>query len=366
MKPFILILLAFAVSASESASDQRKSDVQEAIVLVGKLPDPLVLQHLQDFLSRAKPDEAGQLLMHIAISAARPARDIVIPMLGHRDALVVDRALRAMTVIGVNNVSQREKVESLLTHEKAMVGIQAATCLGAGDDLRAAPALIRSLQGNKEVAGSALRALQRLSGVDFKNDIEAWNAWYLANRTESAERLSNIVKQLESENVKEQITGVQALGGMRADRLEAIELLEPMLKSTEKGTAIAAQQALATLAPDQYSMPTAKDIIALTKPIVEPPAQSSVIGYLAAQGFFDTWLGLFITAFTAICILSLILYVLRSPPVKNMTQRFKRVVVASTAKFMRPMSVHIKRGTIRIAKAMARKKSELEKKEGTP
>jgi hypothetical protein len=88
-----------------------------------------------------------------------------------------------------------------------------------------------------------------------------------------------------------------------------------------------------------------------------------MLSYLAAQGFFDTWLGLLVTAVTVISILALVLYVLRSPPVKNATKRFARVVVAGTARFARPLTSRIRRGTDRIKKAIKSKRDKSDKDE---
>jgi hypothetical protein len=354
MKSFVLLILVCALSASETTTQQRLVDVQGAMVMVGKLPDPSAFQQLKDFMEQAKPDEIGQVLMQISIGAVRPARDVVVPMLNHSNPLVLDRALRAMSTIGFSTVSQRETIESLLKHDQPMVAIQAAKCLSVGGDMRVVPALINILNSKPEIGSAALQSLKQLSGADFKFDKEAWNAWYITNRMQATERIKVPAEKLFSEDPKERISAIQALGNQRADRLEVIVLLEPMLKDVDLQVGLVAQQSLAMLAPDQYSMPTARDFAVLNKPISVPPAKSGVIGYLAAQGFFDTWLGLFITGFTVICVFSIILYVLRSPPVKNMTQRFKRVVVAGTAQFMRPMTARIKRGTGRIVKAFAK------------
>jgi hypothetical protein len=356
MKLFMLLVLAFTLSASEP-NNQPVNDVPSAISMVAKLPDPQVSQHLHDFFIQAKPEEAGQVLMQIAIGAVRPARDLVVPMLGHRDPLVIERALRAMTSIGFVSIAQRQTIENLLTHDQTMVAAQAANCLGAGGDVRAIPALIRGLKAKPEVATSAQRALQQLSGVDFKSDHDAWEAWYSGNRLESAQRLEAPAKNLTAEDPKERIVAVQALGNQRQDRLEVLALLEPMLNDLDASVVLATRQSLAMLAPDQYAMPTTEEVKALIKPVSEPQLKVGVIGYLTQQGFFDTWFGLFITAFTAICILSIILYVLRSPPVKNMTRRFNRVVVTATARFVSPVTSRVKSGTRRIIKAVVRNNS---------
>ena len=94
-------------------------------------------------------------------------------MLSHRDPLVVDRALRALSSIGYGSTAVREQIERQLADGQPSVAIQAAACLGSGDDMRAVPALIaRMSKGPAEVAGPALSALQRLTQVDFKTDAD--------------------------------------------------------------------------------------------------------------------------------------------------------------------------------------------------
>lgn len=298
--------------------------------------------------------------MHIAINAVRPARSLVVPMLSHRDPQVVDRALRALTSIGYGSTVVREMVERQLADGSPAVAEQAAACLGAGDDLRAAPALIARLtKGPAQVAGASLSALTRLTRVDFKNDATAWEAWYQSYRVEAAQRLSAQADLLGDADPKKQIAAIQALAGMRGERQEAVDLIEPMARSSDQGVAIAARQALATLAPSDYTMPTAAEVVAATRPpepTIAPAATGGVIGYLANRGLFDTWYGLLLTAFTGILVLSGVLFLLRTGPVKNATRRIGRVVIAGTARFVRPLTTRIRKGTDRVVRSFTQPK----------
>jgi hypothetical protein len=361
----LFVIIAFCVTPHASDSSASQQAVRDATVMVGKLPDPAVLQQVQDFFARASGEEKGQVLMHIAITSAYPAREIVVNQLRDNDPLVVDRALRAMSALGFSSEYQRGIIEGLLKSEHKMVAMQAANCLGTGDDLRAIPALIETLKhNNKEIAGTALLSLQRLSGADFKNDTDAWAAWYQMNRQQSNERMRKFAEQLGSANKEEQMSAVQALASSRSDRLEAISLLEPMLENSDEKIALVTRQALATLAPTQYAMPTAQEIAAVVQPqkIVETQAGSGVIDYLSQRGFFDTWWGLTITVLTVIGILVVVLYVLRSPPMKNATRRFSRVVIAGTQRIVKPMTARIRRGTQRFANVVKKKPAEMKEK----
>ena len=361
MRPFVLLLLAAVLAAADkpvpvAAPSSSPSSVADAISMLGRLPDPLVEKQLDDFFNGASSDDAGRVLMHIAIAAIRPARVVVVPMLSRRDPLVVDRALRALSVISVDSTALREQVDRILGDGPPAVAIQAATCLGAGDDLRAVPALVaRMSKGPPEVAGAALVALQRLTHVDFKNDAVAWDAWYQAYRMEAVPRLSAQADLLAQPENKKQIAGLHALANMRGDRLEAIDLVLPMLKAEEPAVVMAARQALGTLAPRDYVMPTNAEVIAATLPPAPVvAAKGGVITYLANQGMFDTWYGLLLTTFTGILVLSGVLFVLRSGPVKNATRRFGRVVAAGTMRLARPVmqvSERIQRGTQRIIRS---------------
>lgn len=365
MRPVVLLLLAAVLAAGESVSPAAPavstSSGDDAIAMLGKLPDPLVERQIADFFAGASSEEAGRVLMHVAISAIRPARPVVVPMLAHKDPLVVDRALRALTVLGFDSTALREQVEGLLRDGVPMVAIQAAACLGAGDDLRAVPALLaRMTKGPPEVAGPTLLALQRLTRVDFKQDVVAWEAWFASERTLALQRLNEQVEQLGNPDTKRQIAAVRALGSMRANRLEAVDLLQPML-TQEPAVAMAARQALATLSPRDYVMPTNAEVIAATQPApaaMPAPAPSGVMSYLANQGLFDTWFGLLLTTFTGILLLSVVLFLLRSGPVKNATRRFGRVVVAGTMRFVRPATSRLQLGTKRIIRQFSQSKSD--------
>jgi hypothetical protein len=361
----LLFLVSCALAADPAAKPETAapSSAQDAITMLGKLPDPLLTRHLEEWFAGASSEDAARVLMHISIAAIRPARPVVLPMLGHRDPLVVERALRALTAIGLSTSEQRERVEQLLSESQPMVAAQAATCLGSGDDLRAVPALMaRMTKGPPEVAGAALGALQRLTRVDFKNDSAAWDAWYQAYRAEANQRLRAQAEQLTHPEPERQIAAIQTLAGMRGERQEAVDLIESMVKASDPAVAMAARQALATLAPTEYTMPSAAEVVAATKPTVVVEAKSQgVMGYLASQGLFDTWYGIALTAFTGILLLSGLLFLLRTGPVKNATRRFGRVVVAGTMSFVRPASARIKSGTKRIVRQFTQTKSDSKK-----
>ena len=106
------ILLAADPPATESGvAPSTPSSATDAIAMLGKLPNPLVERHLVDFFATASTEDAGQVLMHIAISAVRPARAVVIPVLGHRDPQVVERALRALSSIGITSTELRKDID---------------------------------------------------------------------------------------------------------------------------------------------------------------------------------------------------------------------------------------------------------------
>lgn len=338
---------------------------EEAIAVLKRLPDPIALAQLNDYFAGASGEDSGKVLMHIAISAVRPARPAVMPMLSHRDPQVVDRALRAITAIGWSSSAARQQIERLLADGQPTVAALAATCLGSGDDMRAVPALVDKLtKGPPEVAGASLAALQRLTRVDFKTDATAWGAWYQTYRLEAAQRLAAQAELLDDPETKTQIAAIQALAGMRGERQEALELIEPMSRADDPAVVMAARQALATLDPGEYSMPTATEVVAATKPagagVVAAKADGGMMNYLANQGLFDTWYGMLLTAFTGILVLSGVLFLLRTTPVKNATRRIGRAVMAGTARIMRPITTRIRKGTARIVKSITQKKANAE------
>lgn len=371
MKLFLPLCLASALIAAEPSATPTTttpgagarpvvpvtssvSTAEDAMAVLKRLPDPLALAQLNDYFASASSEEASKVLMHIAIAAVRPARPAVEPLLAHRDPQVVDRALRAITVIGWSSSAVREQIERVLADGQPGVAALAATCLGSGDDVRAVPALVDKLtNGSPEVAGTSLAALQRLTRVDFKNDAPAWRAWYQAYRLEAAQRLAVQADLLSDPDPKNQIAAIQALGGMRGERQEALDLIEPMSRSENPTVVMAARQALATLAPNEYTMPSANEVVAATRPAGVAPAKADggVMNYLANQGLFDTWYGMLLTAFTGILVLSGVVFVLRTTPVKNATRRIGRVVMAGTQRVMRPITTRIRKGTDRIVRS---------------
>lgn len=337
---------------------------EDAIAILSRLPDAIALAQLNDYLVGASSEDAGKVLMHIAISAVRTARPAVMPMLSHRDPQVVDRALRAVTVIGWNSTAARGQIERLLADAPPVVAALAATCLGSGDDMRAVPALIDKLtKGPPEVAGASLAALQRLTRVDFKSDATAWGAWYQSYRLEAAQRLAVQADLLYAPETKTQIAAIQALASMRGERSEALDLIEPMSRAEDPAVVMAARQALATLEPSEYSMPTATEVVAATQPAGVAKAKTAdggVMNYLANQGLFDTWYGMLLTAFTGILVLSGVLFLLRTTPVKNATRRIGRAVLAGTARIIRPITTRIRKGTDRMVRSFSQKKANVD------
>jgi hypothetical protein len=244
------------------------------------------------------------------------------------------------------------------------VAAQAARCLGSGDDLRAVPALVRRLSSSdQEVAAATLAALQRLTRVDFKTDATAWEAWYQSYRQQAVERLKQHAERLGDSDTQRQIAAIQALGQMRSERQEALDLVEPFAASPVPAVSIAARQALATLAPGDHAMPAPAEVMAATRPApIEAKPSGGVITYLASQGLFDTWYGLLLTAFTGVLVLSGVVWMLRTGPVKNATRRFGRVVVAGTMRFVRPATEKLQNGTKRIIRSFVAPKSDPGKK----
>lgn len=341
------------------------STTEEAISVLKRLPDAQALAQLNDYFAGASNDDAGKVLMHIAISAVRTARPAVVPMLSHRDPQVVDRALRAITAIGWSSTATRQQIERVLTDGPPTIAALAATCLGSGDDLRAVPALVDKLtKGPPEVAGASLTALQRLTRVDFKTDTSAWQAWYQTYRIEAAQRLAAQADLLGDPEPKKQIAAIQALGGMRGERQEALDLIEPMSRAEDPAVVMAARQALATLAPNEYTMPSASEVVAVTRSGSTPStkAEGGVMTYLAKQGLFDTWYGMLLTAFTGILVLSGVLFLLRTSPVQNATRRIGRVVMAGTIRIVRPLTTRIRKGTDRIVRSFTQSKTDTDNK----
>lgn len=372
MKTLLLLFATAVLLAAETSNppvataQPMAMSSQDAIAMLSRLPDPQTQKQVADFFAGASSEDAGRVLMHIAIAAIRPARPLVVSMLSHQDPQVIDKALRALGSIGYGSTATREQIERLVTLGKPAVAIQAAVCLGAGDDLRAVPALITRLsQGPAEVGGACLAALQRLTRVDFKNDTTAWEAWYRSYRAEADQRLAVQSDLLGDPDQKKQIAAIQALAGMRGERQEALDLIEPMSRVSDQAVVMVARQALATLAPSDYQMPSAAEVVAATRPAVETTAAASatgVIGYLVNRGFFDTWYGLLLTCFTGILVLSGILFLLRTGPVKNATRRFGRVVIAGTVRFVRPATERLHLGTKRIIRSFTQNKPDATKK----
>lgn len=338
------------------------STADDAIAVLNRLPDPQAIAQLQDYFASASSADAGKVLMHIAISAARTARPAVMPMLSHRDPDVVDRALRAVTAIGWGSTAARQQIEHLLAEGQPSVAALAATCLGSGDDMRAVPALIDKLtKGPAEVSGAALSALQRLTRVDFKTDAPAWQAWYQTYRAEAAQRLAAQADLLDDPEPKNQVAAIQALAGMFGERQEALDLIEPMSRAVDPTVVMAARQALATLEPNEYNMPSAVEVVAVTQPAGATAAAKSergMMNYLADQGLFDTWYGIVLTALTGIFVLSGVLFLLRTTPVKNATRRIGAAVLAGTRRVMRPITSRIRKGTARMVRPFTQAKPE--------
>jgi len=104
----------------------------------------------------------------------------------------------------------------------------------------------------------------------------------------------------------------------------------------------------------------------VTQPASASPvkAEAGVMTYLAKQGLFDTWYGMLLTAFTGILVLSGVLFLLRSGPVKNATRRIGRVVMAGTMRIVRPLTTRIRKGTDRIVRSFTQTKPGSDKKPG--
>lgn len=352
----LLVLSLGCLAGADPAGDPAPSAVEAQQALILALPDEAAAKALRERLAQAKADEAGRLLMDLGLSGQVAARPLVAEQLGRTDPLIVERALRALAMLGVRGADQRLQVTTLLGHAEANVRVQAINCLATIDDLRLCPLLIERLKDPAPpVAEAALGALRRISGRgELGSDPALWSEWHQPQQQASDERFEAVAARLRNPDFKEVTAAIQSLALVQGESARAVELIEPFARDEDPKIAFIARQALARMAPGDFQPPTEQDKSTALAPVAAPVplAVGGLQRLLPGNGIFDTWLGLALAAVGASAVLGVVLYLLRTPTVRNATKRFVKGVAAGTARIMKPAGRIIRTSTGRIFKPL--------------
>ena len=368
MIPVVLLLTGILAAVPEvgPVSTATETSVQ---TLIQSLPNEEASKALHERLAKAPPAEASRLLMEIGLSGQHAARPLVVGLLAHKDPLVVERAVRALGLLGIRGPEQRATVTALLAHPSEGVRVQAIICLSKVEDLRLCPLFIERLRDQPPaVSEAALTALHRLTGhPEIGPDPLLWGDWYRDQLPRSEARFAAADERLHSTEVKEVIGAIESLALLQSESARVIELLEPMVRDEDVKVVFAARQVLSRLAPGDFPRPTAEEqAIALNpKSAPTPIAVGGLQRLLPGNGIFDTWIGLALAAIGACGALGATLFLLRTPTVRSVTKRFVngvvsgtgrilkpagRIITTSTGRIFRPITARMRKTTDRIAK----------------
>lgn len=333
------------------------AQVQQARILA--LPDEAAAKLLREQMAAAKPAEVCRLLMDLGLSGRVAARPLIVEQLTNADPVISERALRALTQLGVRGAEQRAKVTALLGNADVQVRAQAVRCLATVDDLRVNPLLIERLKDPAPaVAEAALAALRRSSGRnELGGDPALWSEWQRTQQEASDQQFEALSARLKASDSKEVISAIQAFTLMRGESARAIDVIEPLVRDEDPKIVFAARQALARLAPGDFQAPTTQEKVAALAPVPvdAPVAVGGLKRLLPGNGIFDTWLGLVIAAVGATSALGATVFLLRTPTVRSATKRFVRGVASGTARIMKPAGRIITTSTGRIFRPITKR-----------
>lgn len=369
----LILLTIGGLRGAETAGEGDPSPAQVQQTLIQALPDEAAAKTLRERMAAATPVDAGRLLMDLGLSGRVAARPLIVEQLTNADPMVCERALRALTQLGVRGTEQRAKVTALLGSADVQVRVQAIKCLATVDDLRISPLLIERLKDPAPaVAEAALAALRRSSGRnELAGDPALWSEWHRTQQEASDQQFEALSAQLKASDPKEVTNAIQALTLMRGESARAIELVEPLTRDEDPKIVFTARQALARLAPADFQAPTTQEKVAALAPVPvdAPVAVGGLKRLLPGNGIFDTWLGLAIAAVGATGALGATVFLLRTPTVRGATKRFVRgvasgtvrilkpagrIITTSTGRIFRPITKRIRKATDRIRKATDR------------
>ena len=210
---------------------------------------------------RQAPDAAVRVDMIQAAAFCRDSRcfDAVLGAVADADDSVKQAAASALSVY-----SQPEQVEAILElATSSSTGPRDRQLLmrafGEGLCVQAVPALMDALQDDEPtVREAAWQALKQISGRDLPLDVQAWEAWWEANRRRTREdiledRVWSLRTDLEAsrrrnQELEEQLTELSALAKLPA--AQAPERLLRALGSRHPGVRGYAAFRLSSLGPD--------------------------------------------------------------------------------------------------------------------
>ena len=327
-------LLAADIPPNEQA---RSAEFRQSMIVA--LPDEAAVRTLGENLEQASESDAARLLMELGLSGRSSARPLILAQLQRKNPVIVERALRALALLGVRGVEQRDQVIALLGHRAAAVRIQAIACLETIDDLRVCPLIIERLQDpDPAVARFASVALQNISGrEDLGANHASWVGWHRVNQDLSDKRFFKVGERLRSPDGEEVSGAIQALTLITGESARAVEVIEPLLADGDPKVVYAARQALAQLAPDIYSQPTMRErVAALAHASPSDQAGSSAPPRRNPEGgILDTWLVLIAVVAGASGLLWLSIRLLRTAPGRRVKSRLSGGMVNGTNRVIR-------------------------------
>ena len=150
--------------------------------------DPGASRLVRGLFMETPPALSGSIVEALGDERAREGSVILASLLGHApglDPLIIARiAERGPSGLRASDESVREAVRPYLgRHEPALIGAAAHACGELQDDESLDELLELTDHPDALVRGNVFRALKRITGFDYGEDVARWSHWYTAEKS---------------------------------------------------------------------------------------------------------------------------------------------------------------------------------------
>lgn len=367
--PLLFTALCLCGCLSLSAAQSQTPSIAQVLALTDRAcaDEPGQVFALADLRTSLRTLPNAQALGFLHRCQEKKNRTL-IPLVGEllasNETGVVIKALETLTLLGVSEREQADRVVALIADKQPMVclaAMQAAASLGTEEAI--AP-MITVLAGNDSVmAATAHQSLLKISRQSFTAEANIWREWHETAMRSAAETLPRLEAQLRSPEVRTVLQAMYGLLALPLAKERVAAALLPLrqhrdqdvrrlaesgltrLTSTDSGTAMTRLVVATDGASQRLPFP-----IALAKPTEEPAAVIIPAALDIRQpNFFDTWMGLVSVMGVTSGALALIILFLRTPAgqvVQQVSGRFARkaglpkivvMIEDGTRRLIRPM-----------------------------
>ena len=315
----------------------------------------LAIFELNALIGKSDHIKVALIIRQIGDDAAIGAREIVREALANSSNEVVVEALGALPKLGPVSLAELEVALKLLAeNEHPSVRAQAMRMLAENKYDRATPLIIDRVENEEAfLADAALAALHKITREKFPAKRDTWQAWYDGKEAKAKIALPRLRIEIASDDPIRMIAAMRELVEIRTHRVDAYELIAPLVEHRDQRVMAVAGLALKSLifpmafatlerSPAQalISAPSTTDVQATAasppiesaagsvRPIAVTPVAEKNGAPSTTHGFFSAALVAGIAGAIALLLFNMRARNLASKPIQTLTQGTRRVTKA--------------------------------------